>query len=146
MGTEIEVPKNLRDFKIALGKAILVYLFDMTGMETPAYLLTKPTENRKHIQAAEHWISHHHEELKALAFLARRAEKEPDVHASLMADLMKDLSGVTTFLKSARPQYISELFFRGTTQEDDKALRDFLRLIQQIPHSLPAQKPKKVSE
>lgn len=125
----VPIPSNTRDFKIALGRAILVGLFASIDMEVPDYVMRNaPTQH--HIDAAEKWCEHYSSELQGLAEIARRAQRSGEnARTSITSDYINDLDGISTFLSTVQPRYIADIFISGMAEEDPQ---NFLQLLEQI--------------
>lgn len=127
------IPKDLREFQVGIGTAILVCGFRALG-RTPPRDIVRDAPEAHHIVAAELWREEYRSQLKQLAEVARRAENAEDgkVLQQLKSDLDSDLYGVATFLQTVEPAYVSDIFRIGTGRGDEEKVREFLRLLQAI--------------
>jgi hypothetical protein len=129
----IPIPRNIHEFRVELGKALLVHAFQTTGLELPDYVMDS-SPNEYHVEAADRWCADYSGRLRGLAALARRAAMTNDddmARISIMSDLESNLYGVRDFLHRAESRYVADVFGAGMLQNGEE-LRNFLQLVQQL--------------
>jgi hypothetical protein len=128
MSNKMAVPQSLTELKVAIGKAVVVYLYGQAG--STDYVLDGADAH--YIAAAEGWFDHNLLYLRAMSMMAMRALRSTNPQASLKADLDGNFYGVKHYLQGCQPRYFAEVFKAGVSQ-NLKSTREFLSLIQQLP-------------
>jgi hypothetical protein len=128
MPDKIAVPQSLTELKVAIGKAVVVYLYEQAG--STDYVLDGADSH--YIGAAEGWFDHNLPYLRAVSMMAKRALNSTNPQARLKADIDGNFYGVRHFLQGCQPRYFAEVFKAGVSQ-NIKSTRDFLLLIRQLP-------------
>jgi hypothetical protein len=128
--SKMDIPRSVREFHIAFGKALLQLEFSSMHMEVPEGAM-RATPDSYHIEAAKTWCREHAKELRELALVVQQAATSGDAHVNLMMNFNDDVGGIRTFLRQAEPDYIYNLFQEGLKSSGDK-FQNFLDLLQQL--------------
>lgn len=119
----MELPKDLREFHVEIGKAILAQSFAVLGQAVPESLARMAPESH-HVDAAMRWCRQHRPDLLEMAVMLERASLD-DPMMSIISDLSKG-----NFAKVRRLRnwpYFAELLKLCTSQDNCKKLARILR-------------------